>query len=365
MRRKPKDIPQLKPHDKPKKPEQPSVRRRGLIPSQDRFSVQNIKDVTTPQGVAMLNEELRRLRPDKPPEPSVEDRVGVGEVQKISPTLPDTSASATKWALTVKHNTTIQGVPKEIQGLDFRDRDIFRSKLLPVIFRIKAETLEQQLIEGISSGTNRQVVIEADAQFPIISGVIPINRLPSSIADTPNQRDYWKRSGYHIRPDKGHYGWAVYNYIDHGWHLDNPNDFILNIVDLHQLYVREGLTELEVQSVADYVTNNAVSGTEQEQRRWILDYFRMADDEGNSNNFYANDKSFEPQVFLPVVEGKRIVELDDNNLEVTKDIIILRGMYKPNNDFYWGGEEFTPIPDMVETGIIRTNIVFYYTLIRK
>jgi hypothetical protein len=40
----------------------PDGMRRGLIPSQKNISVQDVKDYSTPQGAAMANEEMRKLR---------------------------------------------------------------------------------------------------------------------------------------------------------------------------------------------------------------------------------------------------------------------------------------------------------------
>lgn len=373
MRRKPQDIPQLKPHDEAEQDNLPHRKKRGVIPHQDRFSVQNIKDLTTPRGISMLNEELRRLRPDKPYEEEPEQLPSGGGAGGGGVRRPDTQPDGgdgggdggPKWALTVKHNDVIRGVPKEIQGLNFKDRRIINTVLMPIVFDLKAQALEQALIEGIESGENREIAIRGYAQLPIISGKISINKLPSSIEDTPNERDKWKRQGRHYKPENGYYGWAVYNYIDHGWTLENVNDFILNLVDLHEVFVRDGLTELELQEVLDFVTANSITGTEEEQRAWIEEYFRLRNDEIDTDGIYPPIKNFEPQVFYPEIEGKRIKELTLNNLEIEKDVVILRGIYKPNLYNYFGGGLPTRTMDLVEGNTVRSNIVYYYTLMRK
>ena len=54
-------IPELKDMDKPKKAE-PSPIRKGITPHQNKLSVQDVRDYSTPAGASMANEEMRRLR---------------------------------------------------------------------------------------------------------------------------------------------------------------------------------------------------------------------------------------------------------------------------------------------------------------
>lgn len=366
-KRKPTDLPQLKPMDSPEK-DRLTVKRKGLVPHQNRLSVQDVRDYTTPQGAAMANEEMRRLR------------IGINEALEVAkqggtpddggrgatprrPSTPDGDGTGTGgggWALTVKHNDIIVGVPKQIQGLNFKNPKVISDNLYPIIFKLKAMALEKELIENINDGTDKQVNINAFVDLGIRSGIIYINRLPSTIEDTPRQIDLWRRVGRNYTPLTGKYGWYVYNYIDHGWDLEDPNDFIINIVDLHKIFLRDGLTELELEVVLAYVELNAPEGEEEEQRQYIEEYF---------TEVYPATKSFEVQQFIPEIEGMRITEQVDEQdgtyIDEVKDIIIIRGIYKPDLANYWGGVIPAQTADIVEDGIIRTNICFYYVLMRK
>jgi hypothetical protein len=362
MRRRPTEQPQLKPMDSPKE-ESPKRKRQGIVPHQNRLSVQDVRDYTTPQGASMANEEMRRLRLSIN---DITDKLDAGGAaasggggKKPEDKKPDDgggTGAGTRWALSVKHNDTLVGKPKEIQSLNFKDPRVINGTLLPIIFKLKAQELERGLFEGISNGTDSEIAITGNAYMDIKSGILPLNKLPSSIADTPLQIDFWKREGLNYNPSTGRYGWYVYNYIDHGWLLNNVNDFILNIVDLHEVFIRDGLTELELQVVLDYVEANADPDDAEDQRLYIEKYF---------NELYPATKNFEPQVFYPEIEGKRIYEYDSTGLAIPKDIVILRGIYKPNLYNYFGGVIPIQEQDLVEDGIIRTNIVYYYVLMRK
>jgi len=361
MRRKPNELPQLKPMDSPDKDIR-SVRQKGLVPHQNRLSVQDVRDYTTPQGAAMANEEMRRLRIginealEVAKQGGAPDDAGKGITPK-KPTKPDGDGTGDGggWALTVKHNDIIVGVPKQIQGLNFKNPQVFSDNLYPIIFRLKALALEKELLEGLKDGTDKQVEIRGSVDLGIKSGIIYINRLPSTIEQTPRQIDLWRRTGRNYTPLFGKYGWYVYNYIDHGWDLSDPNDYIINIVDLHKVFLRDGLSELELQIVLDYVELNAPEGEAEEQRRYIEEYF---------TEVYPATKSFEVQQFIPEIEGMTIVEEVDG-VDREKDIIIIRGIYKPDLAKYWGGVLPAQTADTVEEGIIRTNICYYYVLMRK
>jgi hypothetical protein len=327
------------------------------------LSVQDVRDYTTPQGAAMANEEMRRLRIginealEKLEPAAGGGSVGGGGKSATAKPAPGdgTGDGGSGWALTVKHNDSIIGVPKQIQGLNFKNPTTRTTNLYPVIFRLKAEALEKELLEGLTDGTNKQVNINALVDLGIKSGIIYINKLPSTIEETPRNIDLWKRTGRNYTPANGKYGWYVYNYIDHEWALTNHNDYLINLVDLHKIFIRDGLTELELAEVLDYVEANAPEGEEDEQRRYIEEYF---------NELYPATKGFQDQVFYPEVEGKTVImEVDGQDIE--KQIVIIRGVYKPDLYTYWGGVLPTQTPDIVEDGIIRTNIVYYYVIMRK
>jgi len=235
------------------------------------------------------------------------------------PTSPASSPSTTSdWALSVKHNGAIVPTAKWIQGLNFIDIPL-REEKDEVVFDIVPSSLENALM---ANGTTnpRQVNIKGYSRRRILKGIIPINKLPDNSVSY-EEIDAWKREGLFFTPEYGYYGWYVYNYIDHGWLLKNPNDYILTLVDTHQVI---------------------------------------------EEDIYLPDVEYKQQ-FIPEHEGLRIQYRDANNNLLEKDIIVIRAVYKPLADVFMGvGITYDAVEINELERLINTNLVFHYTLeVRK
>lgn len=146
-----------------------------------------------------------------------------------------------------------------------------------------------------------------------LTGDILINRLyldPATGTDVPTSELFkYDLEGYYYTPDNGYYGWAVWNTINHGFQLSNKNDFLLELIDLHEHNIN---VDIEREVSADY--------------------------------------------------RKQVADLEVEGLD--QDRIILRGIYKRKYDYMYAGTYIEPTVEYVDAAhtIIKTNLVFRYTL---
>jgi len=319
-------IPELKDMDKPKKAE-PSPIRKGVTPHQNKLSVQDVRDYSTPAGASMANEEMRRLRlyvnevANK-----VDTKTGGDTPSAITPTKinntpgmdskPDSFGGVDSGLLSVKHNNILVGEPRHVESLNYLDYNIGDYEKEYIGFELDASRLEQNLTSDFTFDNKRQINIKAFVNRKIKKGLITINKLPDNSVGY-EEIDAWKRAGLFFTPEYGKYGWYVYNYIDHGWLLDDPNDYMLTLVDTHQF-----------------------------------------DDEG----ILIPDAQYKQQ-FIPEHEGMRIQYRDADNVLREKDIIIIRGIFKPFSDVFMGtGIQYDQVETNEPERLINTNLVFHYTL---
>lgn len=160
-----------------------------------------------------------------------------------------------------------------------------------------------------SSTTSSSQVISGD--YTIITGYTSLNILakdPATMpANYPSSKLYLY-ANYDIRPENGNYGWYVYNIIEHGMHLTEPTDFIIEFYD------------------ADELKGNIAAAT--------------------SFPFKRAFPHYEP---------------------MDRDRILVSGILKPGILVEYKGHDFTQQLDYVDEsrGIVTTNLNFYYTMIGK
>ena len=289
----------------------PRVRRnQGVVPHQSTLSVQNIPDTSTPAGTAMVNEEFRRLRL------AVE---GLKETKDIVPTTPETTTPTTNTdtpaALTALHNDGIE-VGNQVQLVNFDDSNT-------VMFELSQDVTTKQWGKYIIDQTlanpelnlkkpqKVNITAHVKERFRGITGTVYVNQLvvaePISYPDEDTYKYYPKT----YDPAHGKYGWYVYQTIQHNLGLSNKDSYIMELIDLH-----------------DY-----------------------DDTDGLMPAFYA--ARFETQQGIFEHEG-----LSTNKL-------IIRAIFKPDLHYYYG----TMLPQSLEyldavNGIVRTNLIFRYTIIK-
>lgn len=143
MRIDPKKIPHLVSKDSVSSV--PDGMRRGLVPSQKNISVQDVKDYSTPQGAAMANEEMRKLRMDINNLSNSQGEIGGGSdtatipVQQVVATQPvDTGDSVIAKLYTIYHNGTVVKTIEKNRSLNFIDNSADTSNMRGVVFVVNA-----------------------------------------------------------------------------------------------------------------------------------------------------------------------------------------------------------------------------------
>ena len=166
------------------------TRRKGMIPSQTRISVQDVIDYSTPAGSSMANEEMRRIRLElEQQRKSVEQMIADakaggaddGDGAPTSPAPKDIPDSApqpptyydahnyniTEWALTGKHKGEIVGIRRLVQSLNFIDGQELGTSHpwadYPILFNLESVELEQMLK---TLPMAHQINIRAKAKVP-------------------------------------------------------------------------------------------------------------------------------------------------------------------------------------------------------
>lgn len=210
-------------------------------------------------------------------------------------------------------------------------------------------------------GSQEYGKVKTFARMPIKTGIIHINTLPDR-SYPYNQRDWWKRLDSDIRPDTPYnwYGWAVYNFIDHGWDLQDPNDFILHLVDVDETELLSVEDELDIPSVYSWVDDVLSDEDMLDEAKVLLaikDYYNL---------IYG---AFTPKKDRLLVDGLNIEEMvldgEGNQVLVNKNIVLLRGVHKPDlpstyNARYEGRLDYL---DEAERKV-RTNLKFRYVLLK-
>jgi len=102
-------------------------RKPNIEPKQRKISVQDVRDLTTPQGTAMLNDELKRIQLAIEQKPQEKEKVtatpSVAYEQSKEQPKPLVTEKPKEWALTVRGNKLIVPPSKLVQVLDFIDTD--------------------------------------------------------------------------------------------------------------------------------------------------------------------------------------------------------------------------------------------------
>ena len=324
-------VPQFQPHLRKADPDTAPIadgkKRHGIVTKQTQFSVQNIPDVSTPEGTQMVNEEFRRLRNvvgefiNQQAEKPTDDSSGTGgKLVPKSSINPETSIL--NWAETIKHNNVVVETEEDakiVQCINFIDT-------ADIAFYLNKNMLEAEYQSDSEKGYI-QIDIKAKSNWKLLTGYIYINQLPIDPqfrTDFSVEKDYLYE-GYDYTPLKGKYGWSIYKVLNHNFNLINKNNYILNLVDIHDID-NTGLTDQN----EDNIINDL------DKQIW-------------------HALHFEKQRFEPMPEG-----LDTNN-------IIIRGVYKPDLAEYKGG--VLPEQDIyyIDEGkrIVRTNIIYRYTLLGR
>ena len=173
----------------------------------------------------------------------------------------------------------------------------------------KAQVTKGSVGSGGSPSSASSSTVVGD--YTIITGYVSLNILakdPATMpANCPRSKLYLYEN-YDIRPEYGHYGWYVYNIIEHGMHLNNITDYIIEFYD------------------ADELKGNIAAAT-----------------------------SFPFKQAFPYDEP------------MDRDRILVSGILKPGILIEYKGHDFTQQLDYVDEsrGIVTTNLNFYYTMIGK
>lgn len=147
------------PHLKNKDSESPipDGLRRGVIPKQRSFSVQDVRDYSTPQGAAMANEEMRRLvetlesiSKDNTNQPTVQGKsittqtptvtLSVGQQDNNSNDNNNNGTPVEPQSYTVYHNGSPVNTKFVNRAIDFLDSATILNNMREVVFSIDASS---------------------------------------------------------------------------------------------------------------------------------------------------------------------------------------------------------------------------------
>jgi hypothetical protein len=123
----------------------PDGMRRGLIPSQKNISVQDVKDYSTPQGAAMANEEMRKLRMAINSLSDLKEDAGGGNdaaatplVQPIAAPSNNSEDNVIAKLYTIYHNSTVVKTIEKNRSLNFVDNGADIANMRGVVFVVNA-----------------------------------------------------------------------------------------------------------------------------------------------------------------------------------------------------------------------------------
>lgn len=161
------------------------------LPSQTRLSVQDVRSTDTPAGISMEDEEMRRL--------------------KFDSDLKDDRLDALEAALGAKEPEKPAVIPGD-----------------------GGEGGTGNTIQNITQITNNYVT---GANIKMLSGTVWVNRRPQlpPVGGYPDSERY-KYENREYDPQHGKYGYYVYAIIRHFWDLPDPNNYILELVDKHEIF---------------------------------------------------------------------------------------------------------------------------------
>lgn len=200
-----------------------------VTPTQTRISYSDLQEVTSPAGIAKLNDEIRRIAlAQKAP-----------DIQDIIAAIP---------AATVTPGGDLGGEVGAFAQSYFDDGVFVVGDQVAKVNFIDSNTVKFVLTDKTSNGVQAvDIQAEAVGGLSIIVGDVLVNRLPLDPAARPSPdsvlNDYLYEM-YDYTPDNGYYGWYCYGVINHNLGLANKNDYILNIVD-KQIIDDRDLNDLE------------------------------------------------------------------------------------------------------------------------
>ena len=126
----------------------PDGLRRGLVPKQRSFSVQDVRDYSTPQGAAMANEEMRRLVENietlsnevksQQADPGNNNLPATQTVTPSVGTPTDNDTTIDKQFYTVYHNGNPVNTKLINRAIDFRDSNSIIGRMREVVFSLNA-----------------------------------------------------------------------------------------------------------------------------------------------------------------------------------------------------------------------------------
>lgn len=202
---------------------------RGIVPSQKTLSVQDVRDYSTPQGAAMANEDMRRLRlsveavkKEIEKTPSTE-QVPISNTTNIAGnnssttiinedgTIGDTTAVEGTSAYTVYHNNVVVGIIDKNKASNYIDGSFVGGKKYDVIFDV--------------SNDNNTAKIKGSVNIPIDEDLWYMEKFVTNTFFSGK-----KHALFSDLDETGvKYGTTVYKDIKHMFNLKDKDDFVYSI----------------------------------------------------------------------------------------------------------------------------------------
>ena len=201
----------------------PDGLRRGLVPKQRTFSVQDVRDYSTPHGAAMANEEMHRLR---------------DAIVAISEKVNAPVASTDKVTVAAEAPTPAILLPNDDEQIQEQNQYTVSHNLIPVGEQYK--NIETNYFDGVvNDGDRYNVMFEA---FPVGNRAniqayvkIPKTQLPNQALYTEEfYTDKYFSDKSHafyseLIPQYMKFGTIVYHDVKHNFGLDNKYELIWSI----------------------------------------------------------------------------------------------------------------------------------------
>ena len=204
----------------------PDGMRRGLVPKQTSLSVQDVRDYTTPQGAAMANEEMHRLRDaiEAVTEQVNTPAVSTDEVTAVAPAIAPTPAIL---------------IPNPDEDIDYGSQEYTVSHNLTPVGE-KYLNRETNYFDGtINSGDRYDIIFET---FPVgnranVKGYVNIPKPQIPIQYIYTEEFYTDRyfsNEPHARlseltPNYIKFGTIVYHDVKHNFGIDDINRLLWSI----------------------------------------------------------------------------------------------------------------------------------------
>ena len=198
----------------------PDGLRRGLVPKQRTFSVQDVRDYSTPQGAAMANEEMHRLR---------------DAIVAISEQVNTPVASTDKVTVAAEAPTPAILLPNDDEQIQEQNQYTVSHNLIPVGEQYK--NIETNYFDGVvNDGDRYDIMFET---FPIgnkanIKAYVNIPKSEVTIYTEEFYTDKYFSNEPHalysdIVPNYIKFGTVVYHDVKHNFGLDNKYELIWSI----------------------------------------------------------------------------------------------------------------------------------------